>query len=230
MYNYKRFSNKEYDLAHPAGIDIGQKIPDFQVLTLSGEAKSFKYYLDKPVILETGSITCGMFAGQRKAMNDLAANSNDFSFLLLYIREAHPGKIIPAHSNIAEKCELANQLQYEDKIENRTIIVDDIEGNFHLTLGALPNMVFIVDTDGRVMYKEEWNNTKSLKTAINEFRLCKDTIASKWAMLPMPNIPVEYKIFKRAGWDAARDFVAALPKLIYSHLKAGFCDKYPRFC
>lgn|GEM_PF-6646551 len=71
-----------------------------------------------------------MFAGQSKAMNKLAKEDKDFNFLLLYVREAHPGKLINTHNSIEQKCELASRLNKEDKIENRTIVIDDIDGTY----------------------------------------------------------------------------------------------------
>ncbi|NOU46035.1 MAG: redoxin domain-containing protein [Bacteroidales bacterium] len=230
MYNYPKFKNKEYDLLHSTGIRSGEIIPNFTVVNLDGKTKSISDFLDKPIVLETGSLSCGMFAGQEKAMNQLAKEVTDFNFLLLYVREAHPGKSIQAHSSMHEKCDLANRLNSEDKIENRTIIIDDINGTVHKILGALPNMVFIIDTNRLVIFKDEWNNASDLQKAMHEFRITQKPIRQKWSMLPLPNIPVEYKVFKRAGWDAGFDFIVALPKLLFSHLFGGLCRKFPGFC
>lgn len=221
MYNYSKFKNKEYDLIHTSGIKTGHKLPNVSVLTLDGNTKLLSEFLDKPIVLETGSISCGMFAGQNKAMNILAEELKDFNFLLLYVREAHPGKLIPAHKTINEKCRLANRLCNEDEIDNRTIIIDSIDGSIHQLLGALPNMIFIIDTDRTIIFKEDWNNTKALKKAIGEYKLNQKPLVQKWNMLPLPNIPIEYAVFKRAGWDAAFDFIFALPRLIVSHLIGG---------
>lgn len=221
MYNYSKFKNKEYDLIHTSGIKTGDKFPNVSVLTLDGNTKLLSEFLDKPIVLETGSISCGMFAGQNKAMNILAKELKDFNFLLLYVREAHPGKLIPAHETINEKCRLANRLFNEDEIDNRTIIVDSIDGSIHQLLGALPNMIFIIDTNRTIIFKEDWNNTKALKKAIGEYKLTQKPLVQKWNMLPLPNIPIEYVVFKRAGWDAAFDFIFALPRLIVSHLIGG---------
>lgn len=229
-YNYTKFVNKEYDIIHSSGIKSGEIIPNFSFLTLDGKTKTLSDFNNKPIILETGSISCGMFAGQSKAMNQLAIENKEFNFLLLYVREAHPGKLINAHNSIEQKFELANRLNTEDKIENRKIIIDDIEGTVHKILGALPNMIFLIDTNRQVIFKDEWNNLKTLQNAIQEFRITKKPLKQKWSMLPLPNILVEYKIFKRAGWDAGLDFIIALPKLIFSHLFAGLCNKYPRIC
>lgn len=227
-YNYLKFKNKEYDLIHSSGIQSGDQIPDFSFLTLDGQTKSISDYFNKPIILETGSITCGMFAGQGDSMNMLAKENTDYNFLVLYVREAHPGKLIKAHTTQAEKCDLAKRLHKEDIVENRTIIIDDIEGSVHKMLGALPNMIFIINTNGQVIFKEEWNNAKSLQNAILQYKTNKKIKNKKWAMLPLPNIPVEYRVFKRAGWDAGIDFILALPKLVFSHFLGGLCSRFPQ--
>ncbi|MFZ2785410.1 MAG: deiodinase-like protein [Sediminibacterium sp.] len=230
MYNYSKFANKEYDLVHSSGIKSGEKIQDFSFLTLEGETKFFSDFTDKPIILETGSLSCGMLAGQSKAMSKLAVRNKDFHFLLLYVREAHPGKLVNAHNNIEQKCNLANRLNTEDNIINRTIIIDDLNGTVHKILGAFPNMVFIIDSNRQIIFKAEWNNAKALQNAMQEFRATKKPQQQKWTMLPFPNIPIEYKVFKRAGWDAGLDFIKALPRLLFSHLLGGLCMKHPRLC
>ncbi|MDX2173867.1 MAG: deiodinase-like protein [Bacteroidota bacterium] len=230
MYNYSKFANKEYNLVRSSGIKSGEIIPDLTCLSLDGKRKTISDYLDKPLIVETGSISCGMFAGQNNAMNQLAKENKAFNFLLLYVREAHPGKLINAHCSIDQKCDLARRLRTEENIENRTIVIDDIHGTIHKTLGALPNMVFIIDSNRKIIYKEEWNNVIHLKKAIQHYTSTKETLPQNWSMIPLPNIPIEYRIFKRAGWDAGFDFIKALPKLIISHLLGGFCSKYPKIC
>jgi Iodothyronine deiodinase len=230
MYNYTKFTNKEYDLAHSSGIKSGEIIPDLLFLASDGKIKTISEYTNKPIILETGSLSCGMFAGQSGAMRQLASENKDFNFLLLYVREAHPGNLINAHVSIEQKCNLANRLKTEEKIENRTILIDDIDGTVHKLLGALPNMVLIIDTNRQVIFKNDWNNARSLKKAMQEFRITKKPLVQKWSMLPLPNFSVEYKMFKRTGWDAGLDFIIALQKLIISHLSGGLCSKLPGIC
>lgn len=221
MYNYNKFKNREYDLIHTSGLKVGEKINDVELLNINNQTIKLSSLLTKPIVLETGSITCGMFAGQSKGMNELAKNNSEFNFVLLYVREAHPGKLISAHKTISDKCAFASQMINEDDIDNRQVLIDDIDGSFHNTLGALPNMVFIINTDGTILYKADWNNTIELQKALNVCKNSLTAIPQKWDMLPLPNIPIEYRIFKRAGWDAAFDFIFALPRLIVSHLIGG---------
>ncbi|MEE9364145.1 MAG: deiodinase-like protein [Cellulophaga sp.] len=220
-YNYKVFKNSEYTIIHSSGLKIGQKIPDLDVYDLEGNKKSFLSLVSTPIILETGSITCGMFAHQNKRMNALAKKQEDFTFLILYVREVHPGKLIKPHDSISQKCLLAERLLTEEKIQNRFVVVDNLNGDLHQLLGALPNMVFLINEAGEICYKNDWNNSKQLEKAINSYTKSEKVIKQKWTMLPIPNLKADYRVFKRAGWDAGLDFIKALPKLIYSHLIQG---------
>ena len=121
MYNYTKFKNKEYDLINPSGLTVGDKIPDVELLDVNNQKIKITSLLTKPLILETGSITCGMFAGQSNGMNELAKENSEFNFALLYVREAHPGKLIQAHKSINNKCDLAKQMLNEDDIKKRYV-------------------------------------------------------------------------------------------------------------
>jgi peroxiredoxin len=230
MYNYKKFLNKEYNLLTQTGLKVGETIPDFSLLGLDGKNQNISDFFDKPIVIETGSITCGMFAAQSAEMNKLASNNSDFNFLMLYVREAHPGSLIDAHRSIDEKCNLANRLYAEDKIEGRTIVIDDIYGTVHNTLGALPNMVFIIDKTGKIMFRGDWNIVKMVQQAIDEFKVSQKPVQPKWIMMPPPNIRIEYHNYKRAGWNALWDLIKSTPGLMFSHLKGGLCFKYPAYC
>ncbi len=229
MYNYKKFRMQEYDILHSKGIQIGEVISDFEVFTIEGERKRISDYFDKPIVLETGSISCGMFAGKLHNMEELANENKDFVFLILYVREAHPGNKIVPHNSIDSKCYLANQLKEIEQV-SRTIIIDDLEGSFHKMLGGLPNMVFMIDTEGRIVFKSNWNKVNDVRSALNIYRVNRNAIDQQWTFLPMPSLKTEHKVFKRAGWDAAWDLVIALPQLIYLHIIEGICMKYPRLC
>lgn len=79
MYNYYKFANKEYNLAHRTGINVGECLINLTFETLNGEQKSLSDFTNKPVILETGSLTCGMFAAQSLEMNKIAFKNTDFN-------------------------------------------------------------------------------------------------------------------------------------------------------
>lgn len=218
-YNYSRFNIKDYDLESYPGLQLNDVISDQKVNSVNGQQHNLSDFFNKPVVIETGSYTCGMFAAQRNQMNKLAVKYDSINFLILYVREAHPGKRINNHSNQQEKDELAAMMVKHDGVKNRTVIVDDFTGTLHKQLGLLPNMVFLFDKNRKVVYRNNWSEAKELEKAIKKHINTQDVVPYKWKMLPPPNIKEEYKVFKRAGWNAFIDFLIELPKVIVMHLQ-----------
>lgn len=68
-YNYQHFNPKDYDFSNFKGPKAGEKFIDFEATTLEGNSVSLSDYLDKPIILETGSITCPMYANTTTHIN-----------------------------------------------------------------------------------------------------------------------------------------------------------------
>ena len=110
-YNYLHFDPKDYNFTKFPGPKPGTKYIDFEATTLEGKRVKLSDYLDKPVILETGSITCPIYANASKHMLKLAKTYPDFHFLVLYIREAHPGSKTPAQQTMKDKLENAKKMR-----------------------------------------------------------------------------------------------------------------------
>ena len=85
----------------------------------------------------------------------------------MYTREAHPGEHLPAHESFAQKRAHARRFQQRWSIE-RPIWVDDLEGTVHRAYGALPNMAWIVDSRGRIAYKANWTDARSIEAALGQ--------------------------------------------------------------
>jgi hypothetical protein len=51
------------------------------------------------------------------------------NFLFIYMREAHPGELIPEHETYEQKVAQAKMLA--DRGNTRQIIVDDVNGEIH---------------------------------------------------------------------------------------------------
>ena len=58
-------------------------------------------------------------------MQSIMRDYPQFSYAVLYVREAHPGAIIPAHKTFEDKKNCAAKLSIQDG-DNRTILVDGI--------------------------------------------------------------------------------------------------------
>ncbi|MCH8940386.1 MAG: hypothetical protein IIC27_04605 [Chloroflexi bacterium] len=88
------------------------------------------------------------------------------NFLFIYVREAHPGELIPEHESYEQKVAQAKMLA--DRGNTRQIVVDDVNGEVHRQYGGLPNMSWIIDHTGRVAYKASWTDSVDIDAALEE--------------------------------------------------------------
>ena len=90
-------------------------------------------------------------------------------FIFVYVREAHPDMFPdhPAHKSIEQKLRHAEDLQ-EKFNTPRTVLVDSLDGDVHRAYAGLPNMSWIVDATGRIVYKAAWTVAEDIREALNE--------------------------------------------------------------
>lgn len=219
-YNYNHFDVGHYDFLVFTGPRRGDVYLNAPVTTLDGVEAQLGDYLDKPPVLEMGSTTCPMYAGHIPDMNAFAKQyAGRLNFAVLYVREAHPGENIGAHTSAADKSDAAATLQ-QTHAERRVVLVDDVDGTAHRFYGGLPNSVHVIGTDGRVLFSEGWNNTDNLADVLEivaaggdpsgvEFRLAKPALSQAWRTL------------RRAGWRSVLEFIAQFPRLMVKHHQAG---------
>ncbi len=86
----------------------------------------------------------------------------EFRFVFVYVREAHPGERLPHHASIDQKMQHARRFR-ERWSARRPILVDDLDGPLHRAFGTLPNMTYIVSTTGRVAYRADWTDAHSIE-------------------------------------------------------------------
>ena len=215
-YNYKRYKMSEYDLGAFPGSKAGELAENFTVCDQNGKPVSLYDFRGKWVVLETGSITCAMYVKNIPGIKELQVKYPDVEFLLVYVREAHPGSRLGPHQSNGQKIERAEKLrQFYD--EPRKILIDDLQGKMHKAYGELPNMVYIIDPDGRIIYRSDWAFPKRIeKILLNRNKINTDEhvqiiTAAPWIMIP---------VVLRGGWDALWDISIALPTIIVAHLKA----------
>ena len=119
-YNYEHFTRNilAKDImasrAFGRGPRPGERAPDFELRTLQGDdfrLRNFRGY--KNVVLTFGSATCPMTAGSVAGISRLAQEfgGDEVEFFFIYVREAHPGDRMPAHSSMAEKIQAAETLR-----------------------------------------------------------------------------------------------------------------------
>jgi alkyl hydroperoxide reductase subunit AhpC len=223
-YNYQHFSRELFhDLAGTefSGPGPGERVPDFKATTLDGEAVRLSDFAKKKnVLLVFGSATCPMTAASIGGINGLydRFRGDEIEFLFIYVREAHPGEIIPAHGSMREKTEAARLLRDEEDMQ-MPILVDDLRGSIHRKYSRLPNPAFLIDKSGRVAFLSLWSKPEGLGRAIEELiKLQEDrgvdhAVVSGGQDLAMP-VPYSalyaYRALERGGKQSLSDFRQAL--------------------
>jgi peroxiredoxin len=215
-YNYGRFRAHHYTLEEFEGPGPGRVAPNLSVRTLDGRPVALQDFRGKPVVLETGSVTSPVYAGKVEQMNELAARYPDVHFLLLYVREAHPGSRVRAHRSDEDKAACARLAQREIG-EWRPILLDDLQGTMHRRFGEYPNMVYVIDARGKVIYRAKWNDVHEVDAVLRALDgghpvpLCEST-----RFVAAPTLSLSH--FATGGWDALLDFMVAMPRLMLGNV------------
>lgn len=215
-YNYQHFNPKDYNFKEFKGPKAGEKFIDFEAQTLDGKTILLSDYLDKPIVLNTGSITCPMYANTQEPMNALQQQYPEIHFLLLYVREAHPGGRTKRISSIEEK--IANAKRTPELYpEKRVILVDTLDGFAHKLYGSMPNMTYVIGTDGIVKFRANWTNIDALKNALLHI----DHIETKdYYKVVKPPIHKAIRTLLIGGISALFEFLIGLPQLLRQHKEA----------
>jgi len=149
-----------------------------------------------------------------------------FEFLIVYTREAHPGENYPHHERFEQKLAQARKLRELDNVDDITILIDDIHGATHTAYGQLPNMVFLIDRDGVVVYKSDWTDAHELdgmcaslvrrdEMKARNVPIIRQGMSQRLHWIPMEPAHRE-KIYRRSGEKAIRDYQRARGSLPYA--------------
>lgn len=224
-YNYEQFTKAllAKDLASsrmPDGPRPGQRAPEFELRSLEGDLFRLKDFRgQKNVVLTFGSATCPMTAGSIGGMNKLWQTAGEETqFVLIYVREAHPGDKIPAHSTVGDKIRAAEILRKEENVE-MPILIDDLKGTVHRKYGKLPNSTYIIDKSGRVAFRAQWTEPNVIREALEQLleverdRDVQNAVVLGGEDKSMPmSYPAlySYRALHRGGRKAILDFEHAL--------------------
>lgn len=219
-YNYPRFRAELYDFEAFDAPAAGEPYRDATLWTLDGEEVRLSDYLgDKPLVLETGSVTCPMYGASVPPMQELAAKYPELDFVVMYVREAHPGERVGAHADLEAKIEAARSAR-ERHGERRTVLVDDVAGTAHALYGSMPNSVFVIAPNGAVLTRTMWNNADKMDAILGAVAHG-DHVPSR-DLKPRPPFTLgAARTLLMGGWQALWDFYAGLVPLIGKHRKKG---------
>ncbi len=214
-YNYDRFDAVEFgDLKFP-GPKPGEQMIDFSVRDLQGRAVKLSDFAGRTIVLETGSCTCPAYAGRIAEMDALTKQYPDALFIVLYVREAHPGERRPGHRTNGEKLQRAASLRDLHQ-EQRLLLVDDVEGHAHKIFGGLPNLVYVIDPANKVIFRSDWNHPAKVAEAMQALPTQIPILRDHYEIAPMSPL-VALRALYAGGWLAMLDLVRQFPSMLHMH-------------
>ncbi len=151
-------------------------------------------------------------------MNALAERyaDRDVGSVFLYTHEAHPGEHYQHLTSMDQKFEHAQALSEVYGV-TRPIVLDALDGACHRAYGTMPNMIYIVDKGGTIVYKAMWTDHGEIAGVLDNLLLADELRAQGRRVKPsftekINFIPAEYgsdireKVFERAGPQAWADY------------------------
>ena len=171
-YRYKNFTMKLLfrDLRfNKSAPKAGDEFPKFDLMTTTGDQiKKSDYISKKPLLMIFGSLTCPMTASAIPSLKRLHEKFNgQVEFVMLNVREAHPGELIQQPEATAQK--MTNAAILKEHFEMPwTVASDDINGTLHRSLDTKPNAAFLMDTNGKVAFRSIWaRDEQALEIALS---------------------------------------------------------------
>lgn len=134
------------------------------------------------------------------------------------MREPHPGEHYHERRTWEEKLQYARDCRAQDAIETG-LLVDDLTGTVHRAYGEMPNMVYIVDKHGKIVYKAMWTDHVEIESVLENLVMAEAMTARGVRVRPSYTEKISYvvgygqdvrdKVLDRAGPKARADMRAA---------------------
>ncbi len=196
----------------------GDRVPDFDLPTLGGgRFRSADLRETGPALLIFGSYTCPVTDNAAPGLNGLHARFGDsVRFVMVDVREAHPGKEVPQPSSLEEKMAHAEQLRdlHGFKFE---VAADDIDGTLHRALSPKPNSAYVLGKDGTILFRAQWaNDTNALAAALEAIAAGESPRRSQSGGVVRPilrQLRNVAPVLDRAGGGAWGDMWRAVPPM-----------------
>ena len=197
----------------------GDPIPRFDLLATDGSQFQLdEYAAGRPVLLVTGSVTCPMTAASTPDLKSLYEKYGEtVAFVLLYVREGHPGEHTPQPKTIEDKLQHARALEEVFGV-SWPVAVDDIDGNLHRALDAKPNSLHLVDRNGKIAFRSLWaGDTASVERAVGQLVRGENLTGTESQKMVSPVVRSGgyiTEVLKMGGKTAIRDAWLAAPPMI----------------
>jgi hypothetical protein len=150
------------------------------------------------------------------SMNALSKKFSDkkVGSIFLYTHEAHPAEYYPHLTSMEQKFKHARDLRDILGV-NRPIYVDSLDGACHRAYGSLPNMSWIFNKSGIVLYKSDWTDVTSVELAVEYLLRVSERRRNREKLAPFRVERIDYRVqdqeafnqgLARNGPKAVREF------------------------
>ncbi len=196
----------------------GGRVPDFDLPTISGgRFRSTDLGENGPALLIFGSYTCPVTDGAAPGLKELYERfGGRVRFVMVDVREAHPGKAVPQPQTFDQKMAHARLLRDIHGFEFE-VAVDDIDGSLHRALSPKPNSAYVLGKDWTILFRAQWaNDTQALAAALDAIAAGKSPRRSQSGGVFRPMLRfLRYvaPVLDRAGGGAWQDMWRAAPPM-----------------
>ena len=135
----------------------GERMPQFDLpLADGGRIDARDFHGRKPLLLATGSLSCPMTASSNPILKEMYREfGQDVDFVMLMVREAHPGEYLEQPRSLEERRRHALALRDRDDLPF-PLAIDDMDGSVHRAFDCKPNAVWVTDAGGTIIYRALW--------------------------------------------------------------------------
>jgi thiol-disulfide isomerase/thioredoxin len=159
-YRYNKFTTNLLfrDMGFRRGAAApGDQVPAFELITTHGERLvNDDVFGDKPVLFIFGSMTCPMTASSAPSVQELYEEFGErVDFIMMYVREAHPGEYYSQAESMDDKISSATALRDYYGID-WTVVTDTLDGDLHRALDPKPNAAYLVSSNGKILFRSLW--------------------------------------------------------------------------
>ncbi len=209
----------------------GDRLPDATLFDLDGREVSLRSLAaGRPIAMVTGSTTCPATASAMPDLNGLEERYGDrVQFVLLQVREAHPGAEVGQPHTLRDKVQHA-QLTRDVYAVGWPVLVDDIDGTLHRQLDTKPNSLHIIGADGEILYRALFAGDAGVENAIAAIAAGEQlTKKSSQSLLPVLNsVGFMHDTVVDAGAGAYSDMVKTAPPMVAVALGAKLFPFVPK--
>jgi hypothetical protein len=196
----------------------GDRVPEFDLpIVGGGRFRSADLATAGPTLLIFGSSTCPVTDNAAPGLKVLHRRFGDrVRFVMVNVREAHPGEAFPQPATLEEKSTHAGRLRDLHGIDFE-VAIDDADGTLHRAFGPKPNSAYVLGGDGTILFRAHWaNDTAALEAALTSIVAGKPLRRTRSGGLVLPMLrmlPDIAPALDRAGRGAWADMWLVAPPL-----------------